>query len=306
MYLKTKFVFLDGKLCYLNEASVNITNPSFNYGVNVFEVVRCYWNEKKGRLYAFMLKEHINRLFQSCKLLQLNLNLSTEDIIRSFKEVIKINGFREDLVVRICVYLKEGTWYNIEPTGLIIIPTPRGRVYQEKKGIKCKVSSWRRISDSCMPPRIKAGANYVNSRLAQIEAISNGYDTAIFINDNSKIAETTSASLFIVRNKQLITSKITDSILEGITRKVVMCIAKNDLNIEVIEREIDRTELYLSDEIFLCGTTTEIVPIISIDKIPIYNEKVGPITQNIMSLFFKIVRNEYPKYQEWLTDIYEY
>lgn len=301
-----RLIWFKGIITPVSQANISILSPTSQYGVNVFEGMRCYWSERDCQLYGFRLIEHFARLINSAKLIGFDHNYSIEDFIQFFRDIIIANNFKEDIAVRQTLFLDgDGTWSSTGPVGMFIAPISRANSSNKKdEGIKCCTSSWERINDRSLSPKIKVGANYVNSRMGQLEAKRNGYDSAIFMNNNGKISESGGACLFIVRDNQLITPPITASILESITRDSIIEIARNDLELRVIERDIDRTELYISDEIFLCGTSIEIVPIINVDKIVIRNGKTGFITEKIKSVYHEIVRGNKPKYQKWLTPIY--
>ena len=300
-------VWFKGKIIERDKALINILSPTSQYGINVFEGIRCYWNERKKQLYAFKLDEHINRLLNSAKLMRLKHKYSFEDIKEAFIETIRANSFREDIIVRLTLFLDGfGSWSSFEPVEMLISGIPKGRYFDYKKGIKCCISSWERINDNAFPPRMKAGANYLNSRLAQLEAINNGYDSCIMLNKYGKVAEAPGACLFLVRNGNLITPTITSSILESINRQFIIDIAKKELNLSVKERNVDRTELYLAEEMFLVGTAVEITPIVQIDDITINDRKIGKVTKTLYELFFKIVRGNYKSdiYKNSLIPIY--
>ena len=287
-------IWFRGNIVERDKALISVLSPTSQYGINVFEGVRCYWNNDKQQLYAFKLDEHINRLLNSAKLLRLKHNYSYKDIKEAFIKTIRANSFKEDIIVRLTLFLDGfGSWSSLEPVEMFISGIPKGRYFNGKRGIKCCVSSWERINDNAFPPRIKAGANYLNSRLAQLEAINNGYDSCILLNKYGKVAEAPGACLFLVKNGNLITPIITSSILESINRQFIIDIARKELNIDVVERDVDRTELYLAEEAFLVGTAVEITPIIQIDDITINDKKLGKITRNLYDLFFKIVRGNY-------------
>jgi len=215
-------------------------------------------------------------------------------------DTINANGYTEDITVRVTLFVNEpGSWSYRGNCEMMIVAMPRGRLDSFEKGITACVSSWERINDRSISPKVKAGANYINSRMAQLEALENGYDSAILLNREGKVSEAPGACIFAVRQSMLITVPVTASILESITRDTIMRIARDDLGITVVERDIDRTELYICDEIFLCGTTTEIVPVVSVDKIIIGNGEIGKLTKSIRERYFDIVRGKVKKYEEW-------
>jgi branched-chain amino acid aminotransferase len=229
---------------------------------------------------------------------------TVSEIQDAFLDTIIANGYMEDISVRIVFYVDEpGNWAYNGDCEMLIAPIPMGRAFNSKLGITACTSSWERINDKSVSPRIKAGANYINSRMAQLEALENGYDSALFLNKEGKVSEAPGSCIFIVRQGELITPPITASILESITRYTILDIAKNDLDLTIVERDIDRTELYISDEIFLCGTAVEIVPVLSVDKRVVADGEVGPLTNAIKQRYFDIVRGKVDKYKDWILPV---
>lgn len=299
-------VWLGGKIVPVNEANINVLSPTSQFGLNVFEGIRCYWSDKKQNLYAFRLNDHLKRLKRSQKLMQLEDKYTIKDLEAALFNTIIANEYREDISVRQTIFVDGfGSWASHGTINMFISPIPKAKSNSEynKNGLNCCVSSWQRINDNSISPRIKCGANYINSRMAQIEALNNGYDTTIFLNNRGTVAEGPGSCIFIVRDNVLITPLITDSVLESITRDTIIVIAK-ELGLEVQERSIDRTELYMCDEAFLCGSAMEITPILSIDKYPINNGKKGPITDNIHKEYLRVVTGDSQEYSKWLTPIY--
>jgi len=300
--LSTRTVWLAGHLVSTEKAKINILSPTAQYGINVFENIRCYASE--NRLLAFRLEDHINRLLQSAKILRLTPKYKASEIQKALVETIEANNYTEDISVRIMLYIDQpGSWAYKGNCEMLISPIPMKRAYHGKSGISVGTSTWERINDRCIPPRIKAGANYINSRMAQLEAQENGYDTALLLNKEGKVSEAPGACIFAVRQDTLITPPITSSILESITRDTVLEISRRDLKLKAIERDIDRTELYTCNEAFLCGTAAEITPITSLDKITIGDGNPGEITKRIRSRYFDIVRGKVEKYKKWIYPI---
>lgn len=303
--IENRLIWLKGKIVPLNEATINVLSPTSQYGTNVFEGIRCYWNKKINQLYGFKLNDHYKRLKNSVKMMRLDDKYSISEMEKGLIDIVKANKYMEDIAIRQTIFLDGfGSWSSTGPVNMFISPIKKGKTYDSKQGIKCCVSSWERISDKNISPRIKVGANYVNSRMAQLEALENGYDSAIFMNNQGKIAEGPGSCIFIVRDNILITPPLTASVLESITRSTIIKIAEKELNIKTIERDIDRTELYISDEIFLCGSAMEVVSVLNVDGIFINKNIPGKITEKIKEMYFKIVRGEMEKYINWLTPIY--
>jgi len=301
-----RVLWLAGRLVPEKDAKIHVLSPTCQYGINVFEGIRCYLSDSGNQLLAFRFKDHLDRLFRSAKILRLSLKYTASEIESAFVDVIIANGYMEDISVRITFYINELTnWTYNGDCEMMMAPIPMGRAYDSKMGITTCVSSWERINDRSVSPRIKAGANYINSRMAQLEALGNGFDSALFLNREGKVSEAPGSCIFIVRDGALITPPITASILESITRDTIIDIARNDFGLTVVERDIDRTELYICDEIFLCGTAAEITPIVSVDKIIVGDGKPSEITKSISQRYFNIVRGKVEAYKEWLLPVNE-
>lgn len=301
-----RLIWLNGELLNVNDAKINVLSPTAQFGANVFEGIRCYWNLTEQQLYGFRLGEHFERLKKSMRLFQINGQCTQEELIKYFREVIWANNYKEDIAVRLTVFVDGfGSWFAKEPVGMFIAPISKARKeIPLRSGEKTCVSSWERISDSNLPPRMKVGANYINSRLAKIEAINNGYDSAIFLNHLGYVAEGTGSCFFMIRDGKLITPQLTDSILESITRDTIIQLSRTELGLEVIERSINRTELYVCDEAFFCGSAVEVTPIIQFDGYKVGEGKPGKITCEIHKKYMEVVTGKNEKYMKWLTPIY--
>ena len=303
-----RFIWFKGQIVNVNDAMVNVLSPTSQFGLNVFEGIPCYWNDEEKQLYAFRLDEHYNRLIRSAKLIQFDLNFTKEDFKRALIDTVKANEYDENLSVRQTLFVDGfGSWGSEGPVEMFVAPIPRGRTSAEynKKGLNCCVTSWRRISDENLSPRIKCGANYINSRVGQREALRNGYDTCIFLNEVGKVAEGPGSCFFMVKGDTLVTPRLTDSVLESITRNTVIRLAQEKLGLKVEERTIDRTELYMADEAFLCGSAMEITPIYSIDRYAIGTGEQGEITKVLHLTYLDCVCGKLENYKKWLTPIYE-
>lgn len=299
-------IWFKGEILDVNDAKINILAPTSQFGLNVFEGIPCYWNDKEKQLYAFRLNDHYDRLLRSVELMQLDCKYTKDDMVKAFIDVIKANEYDENLSVRQTLFVDGfGSWGSDGPVDMFVAPIPRGRTSAEynKKGLNVCVTSWRRISDENLSPRIKCGANYINSRVGQREALRNGYDTCIFLNEFGKVAEGPGSCFFIVKNGTVITPQLTDSVLESITRDTIIKIAK-DKGYPVIERTIDRTELYTCEEAFLCGSAMEITPVLSIDKYIIGDGSTGKITKELHLTYLDIARGKLKQYENWVTPIY--
>ncbi len=301
-----RFIWYKDEIVNVNDAKINILAPTAQFGLNVFEGIPCYWNEEAKQLYAFRLDDHYNRLLRSAKLIQINCPYTKDDMKKAFVDVIAANEYDENLSVRQTLFVDGfGSWGSEEPVGMFVAPIPKGRTSSEynKKGLNCCVTSWRRISDTTLSPRIKCGANYINSRAGQREAIRNGYDTCIFLNDAGKVAEGPGSCFFMVVNNTLITPLLTDSVLESITRDTVIKLAES-MGIEVIQRSVDRTELYTCDEAFLCGSAMEITPILSIDRYTVGNDNTKNITNKLHMAYLDAATGRNADFRHWVTPVY--
>ncbi|MFW5675362.1 MAG: branched-chain amino acid transaminase [Acetivibrio ethanolgignens] len=306
--IEERYIWLNGEILSLPDAKINVLSPTAQFGANVFEGIRCYWNEEEQQLYAFRLEDHYRRLKKSMKLFRMEEKYTEEELKNALLDVVRANDYRENIAVRQTVFIDGfGSWGSGGPVGMFVAPVPKGKLSAEynKKGLNCCISSWERISDRNLSPRIKVGANYINSRMAQMEAKENGYDSAILMNHLGKIAEGPGSCLFMVRDGVLITPPVTASILESITRDTVMVLAKEVLNIPVMERDIDRTELYICDEAFLCGSAMEITPILKVDGYVVGDEKAGKLTQQLHENYLEVVLGKNENYRRWITKIYE-
>lgn len=304
--LEERLIWLGGEIVPLKDATINVLSPTSQFGTNVFEGIRCYWNEEEQQLFAFRLQEHYKRLKNSIKMFRMEDKYSMDELKQALIDVVKANDYKEDIAVRQTIFIDGfGTWSSKGPTNMFVAPIPKGRTLNPSKpGMKCCVSSWERISDRNISPKVKVGANYINSRMAQMEALENGYDSAIFMNNQGKIAEGPGSCFFIVRDGILITPPVTSSVLESITRETIIELARNVLNIETVERDIDRTELYICDEAFLCGSAMEVVPVLNVDGIPVGEGNPRMLTKSIHDIYLDAVAGNVKGYEKWLTPIY--
>ena len=304
--VENRRIWFKGEILNVNDAKINVLAPTSQFGLNVFEGIPCYWNENEQQLYAFRLAEHYQRLVKSARLLQIDCPYSTDDLTNALIDVIKANEYTENLSIRQTLFVDGfGSWGSEGPVEMFVAPIPRGKTSAEynKKGLHCCVTSWRRISDEMLSPRIKCGANYMNSRVGQREALRNGYDTCIFLNNLGKVSEGPGSCFFMVKDGELVTPALTDSVLESITRDTILNIAKHN-GISVCERSIDRTELYTCDEAFLCGSAMEITPIFSIDRYEIGNGNIGSLTKKLHHLYLDVAQGRNDEFKKWLIPIY--
>ncbi len=299
-----KFVWFDGKFVTNDEAKVPVMTHAIHYGTSVFEGLRGYWNSKN--LYIFRLQDHIKRFRNSGKVYSVSLRFTDKQIADAIIGLCKKNNVRESCYIRPFYFVGQ---YGINlhvtessPTHAAVVIFPFGDLFN-KNGIRAGISSWRRIHDISTPPLAKMGGNYLNSILATQECKRNGYDEAILLDYQGNISEAPGENIFILRDKKLLTPSSSSSALEGITKYSVIEIAR-DLGYETIERDIPRTEIYFSDEVFLTGTAAEITPIVSVDGKMIGDGKVGKITQKIQNMYLEIAMGRNKRYSRWITSVY--
>jgi len=300
-----RLVWFKGDLVSSDEVMIRALSPTAQYGLNAFEGIRAYWSAEHGELFVFRLADHLVRLGESCTLLGLVSPYSKETLEAHLLETIRANDFREDIALRLTLFVDgEGSWRSSEPVEMFIAPIPHPRKDLGKEvGLTACISTWERISDNAMPPRAKVGANYINGRYGHIEAQRNGYDLAIFMGSDGKVSEGAGACLFLVRRGRLITPPTTGSILESITRASLLELA-GEMDIETAERPVDRTELYLAEEVFLCGSSAEVTPIQSVDGHRIGDGAVGPVTTAVHQRYLEVATSGDPRFSGWLTRVY--
>jgi len=301
-----KFAFFKGQLVPIEEAKVSIMTHALNYGTGCFEGIRAYWNEDRGQLFVFRMQEHYERLRQSTRILFIELTYTTEQLCQTTLELLRKEGYRQDTYIRPLVYMADETigvrLHNLQPE-LAIFAVPFGRYIEKEEGAHAGVSSWRRTDDNVAPARAKITGAYINSGLAKTEAVRNGFDEAIVLTNDGHVSEGSAENLFIVRNGALITPPITENILEGITRQTIIQLARDEMSLQVIERPIDRTELYVADEAFFCGTGVQVALITRIDHRPVGTGQPGPIGKALRDVYFDVVRGKLPKYNSWCTPV---
>jgi branched-chain amino acid aminotransferase len=303
---------LDSLICYfegafvpMRDAKVSVMTHAFMYGTATFEGIRAYWNEEQGTLYGLKLREHVERLRQSCRILLMENVPSVDELTGLIVETIRRNGFREDVYVRPSFYKSTraiGVRLHHLENELYIITLPFGNYIDTEKGIRVMSSSWRRNADEALPARGKIVGGYVNMAFQKSEAELNGFDEAVVLTADGHVNEASAANLFMVRDGVAITPPVTDDILEGVTRKaIVELLHKEKIPVEI--RSIDRSELYIADEMFLCGTGVQISPVVEIDHRPVGSGGVGPIGRLVRERYFEAVRGRLPEYRHWLTEI---
>lgn len=299
-------VWMDGSIVPWSQACLHVDTQCVQGGLNAYEVVSGFWSDDTSNLYLFRLNEHLERLWNSTKVMRLYPPFSKEELRRAMQELIVANGFREDVLVRITCYLGAGPLFSHEPeeidTGLFMVAKPAVPNPKAAAGLAVCTSIWNRLPDVAASPRVKSGANYQNVRLAQIQAHVDAYDDAVILNQDGKVCELPLANIFMVRNGAVATPNVTSGILEGITRRTVLDISP-EVGIPIVEREIDRSELYMASEAFVSRTSGGIWPILSIDRYPVGDGSVGPITKQFRKQLDALRRHD-GGHPEWLTPIY--
>ncbi len=299
--------FFDNQFVPLDQAKVSIRTNALHYGTGIFEGIRAYWNPQRKQLFVFTMVEHYDRLLRNCGVLRLDIGKDVKELCDITLELLRKNQHREDTYIRPLAYISsEGLGPKLigYDTGFAIYTLPLGDYIDTSTGVKVGFSSWRRISDNTIPARCKVTGGYVNSALAKTEAMEQGFDEAIFLTQDGFVSEGSAMNIFLIRDEKLITPDVSADILEGITREVLIELCQEELGLEVIERPVGRSELYLCDEAFLCGTGAQVSPIIEVDRRPLGSGKVGPLTAKIQDLYFRVVKAEHPKYQRWCTPVY--
>jgi len=299
-----EWVSQNNKLVPYVDAKISVMAPGLTFAALVFEGYRAYWSDDAQDLYIFRLDDHMRRLAFSMNLLELDDPPSIDTFTRDILETLKANDFKEDTYIRLQVYVDEwGSMLATGPVGSTVICRPRPRVADFETGKRFIVSSWRRNAENASPPRIKASANYLNSRLAGLEAKRHGAGGAILLNEDGTVSEGPGGCLFVLRGGVFTTPGVTSGILESVTRRTILDIA-GPLDIPVAERALGRTELYLADEAFYCGTGQEIMPIVAFDGRPVGEGVPGPVTRRLQAAFDGIVRGRNDAYRNWLTPVY--
>jgi len=303
----------ENNICYFNnqfvpieEANVNIQTHALQYGTACFGGVRGYWNDEKKNIYIFRLDEHHRRLKNSAKTLQMKFEITLEEFTSIIREMLTRGEWKQNVYLRPFIYKSDlelsPRLHNVNDS-FSVYALPLDDYLDTKNGIKACISSWVRIHDTQIPTRSKANGGYVNSALAKSEALQNGYEEAIFLDINGNVSEASAANIFLVKNGVLYTPDLSSSILEGITRRSLIELAGAN-GIEVVERQIARTELYTADELFLAGTGVQIAWLSSVDNRTIGNGEIGPVTKLLQRQFFDIIRGKDDQYLRWLTPVY--
>ena len=299
--------YFRGKIVPLSDARVSVTTHALHYGTAVFEGIRGNWNEGHQKMYVFRMREHYERFIQGCRIMMLDIPYGVDELCQITVELLQSCDYREDLYLRPLAYKSEERVANLKlhelASDFTLIVVPFGAYIETDGAINCCTSSWRRMDDTIIPPRVKISGHYVNSILAKTEAVLAGFDEAIMLTQNGDVSEGTGENLFMVTKGVLYSPLVSDNNLTGITRDSAMTLARNELGMEVIERSIRRSELYLADEVFLTGTAAHVTPVGTLDSRDIGNGGIGPITREIRDMYLEAIRGDSEKYLDWCTEV---
>ncbi len=307
MDLSATTVYADGRFQRYDEAKVGLLTHGLQYGTGCFEGIRGYWSPEERELFLILLRDHFERLTTSAKILTMELPHTVDELAEITVELCLRNRYETHVYVRpFCYKAAEDVGVRLHnvPDAFAIVPIPFVHYIDPNRALDVCVSSWRRADDTMAPPRAKITGLYVNSALAKSEAVQNGYDEAILLSHDGHVAEGSAENIFLIRRGVLYTPDPSQNVLEGVTRRAIMDIAREELGVATVERSIDRGELYAADEAFFTGTAVGICPIGSIDRRRIGDGGAGPITQQLRTFYDRIVMGEEPRYESWLTRTY--
>ena len=301
------WVFYEGEFARYDDVRLGLMTHALHYGTGVFEGIRAYWNQKREQLYLLQAAPHYDRMRRSANVMRMSLPYSTEELVNFTLEVLRRNEFKSDVYVRPLLYASSeeiGVRLHNLAHSFFIYAIPFGNYVEVEAGIRCMVSTWRRVPDQSLPARAKITGSYAQSALAKSEAVEAGFDEAIVLTVDGHVSEGSAENLFMFKNGTFVTPPVTDDILEGVTRTLLMRVIKDELGLPVVERSIDRTELYTCDELLLCGTGAQISPVVEVDRRPVGTGKVGEFSQELQNIYFGAVRGELPKFKDWTIPVY--
>ena len=301
-----KNAFFQGKIVPYSEARVGVATHALNYGTAVFGGLRGYWNAEQKRLLIFRPTDHFRRFLHSCRLLLMEFEHTPESLTELTRELLRVDGYQQNIYIRPLAYKADeaiGVRLHDLTNELTIFAMPFGQYIKNDTNAHVMISAWRRMDDNVIPARGKISGAYVNSALAKTDAALNGYDEALVLTQEGHLTEGSAMNIFIVRDGTLITPPVTENILEGITRRSVIELARSELNLTIVERPIDRSEIYICDELFLTGTAAQITAATRVDHRPVGSGAMGPVTTRLRELFAEIVYGRNPSYAHWNTAV---
>jgi len=302
-----KYAFFKGKIVPYSEAKVGVMTHGLNYGTGCFGGLRGYWNEEEEQLLVFRPYDHYRRFLNSAKLMWMDLGYSEDELVNITLDLLRSEGFRQDCYIRPLAYKADesiGVKLNGLTDALTIFAVPFGSYVQNEEGTHATISSWRRVEDNSIPARGKITGSYANSAFAKTDALLSGFDEAIVLNQDGHVSEGSAENIFMLRDGQVITPPGHDNILQGITRRTLIKLLADEMGLAVIERSLDRTELYLADELWFSGTGVQIAAITRIDHRPVADGKMGPVVSELRDLYFDVVRGRVAKYRHWCQPVY--
>jgi branched-chain amino acid aminotransferase len=301
------WVFFEGEFGRYHDTKLGLMTHALHYGTGCFEGIRAYWNQKQEQLHLLQAPAHYERLRRSANVMRMTVPYSTEELVNLTIELLRRNEFKSDVYVRPLLYASSeeiGVRLHNLQHSFFIYAIPFGNYVEVESGIRCMVSSWRRTPDQSLPARAKITGSYAQSALAKSEAVESGFDEAIVLTVDGHVSEGSAENLFMLKDGVFVTPPVTDDILEGVTRTLLMTVIKEELGKPVVERSIDRSELYTCDELLLCGTGAQISPVVEVDRRTVGTGKVGEFTQELQTIYFGAVRGESAKYKDWTIPIY--
>jgi len=301
------FAFFEGRIVPYSQAHVGVLNHTLNYGTGAFGGIRAYSSPQKDQLFVFRPHDHFHRFLESARLLHMEFDFTPEELTRVTLDLLRAEEYHTDCYIRPLAYNADEIigvrLHNLHPQ-VAIVAVPFGRYLENEEAVGATFSAWRRIDDNAIPARGKITGGYVNSALVKTDAEHAGFDEGLVLNADGHVAEGSAENFFLLRHGVLVTPPVTDNILEGITRRTVMELALEELGIRTEERPIDRTEVYLAEEAFLCGTGVQIAALTQVDHRRIGEGKMGPFVSRLRDLYFRVVRGGVPKYAHWNTPVY--
>ena len=302
-----KYAYFQGRIVPYSEAKVGVMTHALNYGTGCFGGIRGYWNEEEEQLLVFRPHDHFHRFLQSSRILHMKLGHTEDELVNITLDLLRAEGFRQDCYIRPLAY-KADEIIGVKLQGLkdefTIFSVPFGRYVDNEEGAHVTISSWRRVDDNAIPARGKITGAYINSAFAKTDALASGFDEAIVLNRDGHVSEGSAENIFMLRDGVVVTPSVKDNILEGITRRTLMTLLRDELGMDVVERSIDRTELYVADEVWFCGTGVQIAAITRIDHRPVGSGKMGPLVSELREVYFDVVRGRSAKYRHWNTPVY--
>jgi branched-chain amino acid aminotransferase len=303
----TKYAFFEGEIVPIDQAKVSVRTQALHYGTACFGAIRGYWDDRQGQLFVFRMRDHYERFLDSAKLLRMSLGYSAQDLTEISLDLLRREGWRQDIYIRPLAYKadeKIGCQLHDIRDEVTIFALPFGLYMEQDRGAHVTISSWRRVEDNAIPPRGKISGAYANSALIKSDAVLAGFDEALVLSESGHLAEGSAENVFLIRKGAAVTPAISENILEGITRRTIIELLTEELGVEVAERPVDRSEIYLADELFFCGTGVQIAAITQVDHRLIGSGEMGPITEKLRQLFFDTVRGRTNRCSEWCLPVY--